>query len=184
MAGVRNKKPQCGAKVGWVIWITGLPGAGKTVIARVLADLLKSEHSKSVVLLDGDEIRSVLDMITRYLPNERLALARTYGRLSNLFARQGHTVICATVSMFDEVRGENRGTSPYYFEVFVRASDEVRKARKSQLVGSQIQDIVAPENKNYQLPGNSDLVLDNSGDRSPAELAKVIVDRLRKTANF
>ncbi|MDN5941646.1 MAG: adenylyl-sulfate kinase [Nitrospira sp.] len=44
---------------GFTIWLTGLPGAGKTTLVRSLAGHLQ-EQGRSVELLDGDELRRSL----------------------------------------------------------------------------------------------------------------------------
>ena len=44
---------------GRTIWLTGLPSAGKTTIARALAERL-AEAGRPVEVLDGDEARQVL----------------------------------------------------------------------------------------------------------------------------
>ncbi|RLI22049.1 adenylyl-sulfate kinase, partial [Candidatus Bathyarchaeota archaeon] len=41
---------------GFVVWITGLPGSGKTTIARRLEAKLKEKGLK-VEVFDGDEVR-------------------------------------------------------------------------------------------------------------------------------
>ncbi|WP_316316253.1 adenylyl-sulfate kinase, partial [Clavibacter michiganensis] len=44
---------------GATVWLTGLPSAGKTTIARLLGDRLRTEGHR-VEVLDGDEIRRFL----------------------------------------------------------------------------------------------------------------------------
>ena len=44
---------------GFVVWMTGLSGAGKTTIAHVLVDELKARGLK-VERLDGDVVRQSL----------------------------------------------------------------------------------------------------------------------------
>lgn len=157
-----------------VIWITGLPATGKTVVADALAALIRVQ-SPNVLRIDGDEIRSALGIVERYLPEERYGIARAYSRLSALFSNQGLLVICSTVSMFDEVREETKLAARGYFEVFLQATDDVRRARKPALLGGHGMTF---SESNYQLPKAADLTLDNNGQNTPSELGAVIVSRL------
>ncbi len=113
------------------MWISGLSGSGKTTIASIVRDILGS-NSESTVLLDGDELRSALHpMISESDPfssSTRLALARTYSRLCQLLAAQGHTVIIATISMFHEIHEWNRRNLPNYFEVFLSVDHATLRA--------------------------------------------------------
>jgi len=43
-----------------IIWITGLPGSGKTTLANKIKSILEKKTSNNVVLLDGDNIRNIL----------------------------------------------------------------------------------------------------------------------------
>lgn len=107
---------------GRVIWITGLSGAGKSTVAQALCDRLLWA-GVSVTLLDGDELREVFQPLTArgvgYDMEGRRALALTYARLCQLMARQGQTVIIATISLFEEVHRWNRENLPGYLEVFL-----------------------------------------------------------------
>jgi len=110
---------------GRVIWITGLSGAGKTTLARALL-----EHLPSAILLDGDELREALNTPKSGFDAEsRKKLALTYARLARLLARQGKTVIVATISLFHEVHDWNRKHLPGYLEVFLQVPEEVRRQR-------------------------------------------------------
>lgn len=107
---------------GSVLWITGLSGAGKTTIAKIIAKEMKKTVS-SVVLLDGDELRKILvnqKISSRKFDHEsRLELAFTYAKLAQSIASQGSLVITATVSLFKEIHIWNAKNLPNYFEVFL-----------------------------------------------------------------
>lgn len=113
---------------GMVIWITGLSGAGKSTVARLLRRALE-ERGHSTVLLDGDELRAVFPGGDRFDRESRLKLALSYGRLCRLLAAQGLSVICATISMRREVYRWNRENLPRYCEVFLDVDAEIRRAR-------------------------------------------------------
>ena len=128
---------------GRVFWITGLPGSGKTTLAEALCSALR-DRGINPVLLDGDSIREVLGEIeSSYDPRGRQRLSFLYGRVCSMLAKQAHTVVCSTVSMFDVVRKWNRENLPGYFEVYLKVDHKVlmerhpkdlyRKAQKGEL---------------------------------------------------
>ncbi len=114
-----------------VIWITGLSGAGKSTLARALTEHLR-EGGDAVVLLDGDELREVFGAVANSQANHgreaRLGLAMQYAHLCQVLARQGLTVVIATISLFREVHAWNREHLPGYREVYLKVPlDELRR---------------------------------------------------------
>jgi len=80
-----------------VLWLFGLPSSGKTTLSRALRDHLQ-EAGTSVVLLDGDELRSGLCADLGYSDADRCENLRRAAHLAKLTADQGNTVICAFVT--------------------------------------------------------------------------------------
>ena len=118
-------------QVGEVIWITGLSGAGKSTLAHQVVLRLRAA-GKSVVMLDGDELREVFGAVAANAQNHgregRLALAMRYAHLCRVIASQGLTVVIATISLFREVHTWNRAHLPGYFEVYLKVPvDELRR---------------------------------------------------------
>lgn len=110
---------------GRVLWITGLSGAGKSTLARALMPYLPG-----AILLDGDDLREALGaQSTGFDAQSRKKLALTYARLAGLLARQGHTVVVATISLFHEVHAWNRENLPGYVEFFLDVPAEERHRR-------------------------------------------------------
>ncbi|MGI0088417.1 MAG: adenylyl-sulfate kinase [Nitrosotalea sp.] len=54
--------PQALLMTSCAIWITGLPASGKTTIAKLLKDHLKSKNMFAIIL-DGDEIRKTISKL-------------------------------------------------------------------------------------------------------------------------
>jgi adenylylsulfate kinase len=116
---------------GLVIWVTGLSGSGKSTLARKVVERLRARE-KSVVMLDGDELREVFGAVAINANNHgrkaRLALALQYAHLCRLLASQGLIVVIATISLFHEVHSWNRANLPKYFEVYLNVPlEELRR---------------------------------------------------------
>lgn len=163
---------------GRVYWVTGLPGAGKTTVAQAMQSELASEGVNGLIL-DGDALREVLQRTDEHDPTARKELARTYSRLCALIAGQGINVICATVSMFDDVRNWNRSNIPRYVEVYLKASVETLMRRdKKGIYGRAIsgeQDNVLGINAAFEEPRSPDMTISADDEQSPAELASSIL---------
>ena len=97
--------------MGCVYWLTGLSGAGKTTIGRILYKRL-CEKRDGVVFLDGDDLRAVFGNDLGYTAQDRKKSAMRNARLCGLLAGQGLVVVCCTISMFHDVRAYNRATLP------------------------------------------------------------------------
>jgi len=120
---VRNPCPATGCRLcdGLTVWLTGLPSAGKTTIARGLEARLSADGF-AVEVLDGDDVRAALGPELGFGRADRDVNVRRVGYVANLLSRHGVVVICALVSPYratrDEVRADHRGR---FFEVLVSA---------------------------------------------------------------
>ncbi len=160
-----------------VYWLTGLSGAGKTTIGRLWYKKLKAA-GEAVVFLDGDELRQVLGDDLGFTKADRRKSAMRNARLCALLAGQGITVVCCTISMFDSVREWNRENIPGYFEVYVKASmDTLRRRNQKGLYSKGTQD-VAGVHFQVEEPKTPDLILENDGQRTPAEQAELLAQSI------
>lgn len=82
------------------LWLTGLPSAGKTTLARALVDLLEGPREH----LDGDELRTWLSAGAGYSRADRSAHVRRVGRLTHLLTRHGVSCVVSIVSPYAEDR--------------------------------------------------------------------------------
>ena len=168
--------------MGVVYWITGLSGAGKTTIGKILYNRLKKKYANSV-FLDGDILRQVFGNDLGYSENDRIKCAMRYSRLCNLLQRQGIHVICCTVSMFDSVRDWNRENIENYREIYIKATIETLQARDQKGLYSSYQKGVEQELAGVQVgmdePKHPDLVLNNDGEYTPEEQVEIIINSLK-----
>jgi adenylylsulfate kinase len=157
-----------------VIWITGLPGVGKSSAAAALVARLRGA-GEACLVLDGDELRQALAPLAGgYDEDARRRLARTYANLAGIATRQDLTAVVATVSLFDEIHACNRTAfATCYVEVLLVCADAERERRRPRArLGADAQ--VGVEIR-AEWPRSPDLVLD-SGELRPDEIAARIVE--------
>ena len=158
-----------------VIWITGLPGVGKTQAARCVVARLRAAGEPSL-LLDGDALRRALQPVAGgYDVASRRRLAEVYASIAELFAAQDVTAVVATVSLFSDLHAQNRSRFGAYLEVLLACDEAERMRRRPPLSddGPQVGIDIAPE-----WPAAAHLVL-RSDTCTPDEIAAAVVAHLR-----
>ena len=163
---------------GSVVWLTGLPGSGKTTIAKALQAELQAEGIPTEVL-DGDEIRAALSPELGFSQADRELHNRRVIYLAKLLSRNGVTAIVSLISPYRAVRDAARQELGRFVEVWVKCSVEecIRRDPKGHyrraLDGKnpQMTGVQAP----YELPERPELVVDT--EQWPLERCVVEVRR-------
>src|SRR2546425_9556407 len=106
---------------GFVVWMTGLSGAGKSTIATRLQQELV-ERGRRAEVLDGDEVRTNLSKGLGFSKEDRDTNIRRIGYVARLLARNGGIAIAAAISPYRAVRDELRAQTPGFVEVYVQCS--------------------------------------------------------------
>jgi hypothetical protein len=81
-----------------IIQIIGLPGAGKTELAKALKEKINAIH------FNADEVRAGLNNDLGFTAEDRIEQARRMGELSRLVSKQGFPVIADFVCPTNETR--------------------------------------------------------------------------------
>jgi adenylylsulfate kinase len=105
---------------GFVLWLTGLSGAGKSTVAAKLAPTL-AEHGHRVELLDGDEVRQNLCQGLGFSRADRDTNIARIGYVAGKLAKHGVAVLVAAISPYRQARDQVRGQVEVFVEVFVAA---------------------------------------------------------------
>ena len=111
---------------GAVIWFTGLPGSGKTTVARGVEKQLR-EMGYRVELLDGDEVRKWLSPEAGFTREDRERHLIRVAYVAKLLARNGVLTICSFVSPYRNIRQRVRRIIEEevpFIEVYVKCSLE------------------------------------------------------------
>ena len=159
-----------------VYWFTGLSGAGKTTIGRLWLEELK-KRGESPIFLDGDELRFVFGSDLGYSEQDRHKSAMRNARICEMLSKQGFTVICCTISMFDSVRDYNREHIPEYREIYVKVSYDVLKKRDQKGLYTSADSDVAGVHFNVEEPKSPDITLENNGETTPNKQIDILREK-------
>jgi adenylylsulfate kinase len=170
---------------GFVIWMTGLPGAGKSTLAQLLSKRLVEEYGRNVEVLDGDEIRKGLSRDLGLSREDREEHNHRVSYVAKVLSRNGVIAIVALISPYkiSRTRAREMIGPERFIETYIKAPLEVcekrdpkglyAKARRGEITNmTGIQDP-------FEVPDEPDLVVDTSGS-SPEESVDRMIGELRK----
>lgn len=167
---------------GFTLWMTGLSGAGKTTIAKILEAELKKRELK-IERLDGDVVRQSLTRDLGFTKEDRDKNIERVTFVAKLLSRNGVGVVCSFISPYQAVRDNVRSETTNFIEVFIHAPLEVcedrdvkgmyAKARTGEI--ANFTGISDP----YEEPVNPDVVV-HTHEESPEESAARLIAYLEE----
>jgi adenylylsulfate kinase len=166
------------APPGWVVWIEGLPCAGKTSVARRVAERVH-DAGREVEVLDGDEVRRMFSPELGFSRKDREMHARRVSYVARMLSRHGVVVLVAMITPYETSRQAARATvGDRFSEVWLRCPVEVCRARdtkglyrKDRAAGSpKVTGVDDP----FEEPLAPELVVDTSSEPVSTSAEKVL----------
>lgn len=87
---------------GVTVWLTGLPGAGKSTVARAIADQLRDEVETEI--LDGDELRATISSGLGFSAEDRNTHVRRVGFIAELLSSHRILTLVPVIAPITESR--------------------------------------------------------------------------------
>jgi adenylyl-sulfate kinase len=177
-----SSEPMLKSDRGFVLWFTGLPGAGKTTITRIIEPKL-IELGKRVQVLDGDEIRGWLSPMEGFSREDRERHLKRVAHIAELLSRNGVVVICSLVSPYRSSRDYARTLIPNFIEAYVKCDLETAVQRdpkglyKKAREGA-IKNMTGTQDP-YEEPAAPEILVDTD-TQSPEESAEFVLSELRR----
>src|ERR671938_766848 len=168
---------------GFVLWFTGMSGAGKTTSSNIVEPELE-RRGFVIDHLDGDIVRTHLSKGLGFSKEDRDENIHRIGWVASRVARAGAAVIVSAISPYEEARRHARSLVEQhapFVEVYV-ATPLAECARRdpkglyAAAFAGEIEDftgVSAP----YEAPSEPELRLDTTG-QTPSESAAAVLDRL------
>ncbi|MEM2896209.1 MAG: adenylyl-sulfate kinase [Candidatus Bathyarchaeia archaeon] len=170
---------------GWCVWITGLPGSGKSTIANRLIE--KLGKNKKVQLLTIDSLRKVVTPKPSYTISEREIVYGILVFIAQLLTKNGVNVIIDATGNLRKFRDKARVDIKKFMEVYVKCPLEVcieRESRRDETFGAPRniyrkalsgESLTVPGlGASYEEPLNPELIVE-SNKLSPEECAEIIL---------
>jgi len=168
--------------VGFVLWFTGLSGAGKTTLSRLVEQRLR-HLGASVEVLDGDVVRTYLSKGLGFSKADRDENIRRIGFVCELLSRNGVVAIAAAISPYRSVRDEVRSRVRNFVEVYVTCPIDVLMKRDAKglyrrALAGEISHFTGIDDP-YEPPLAPEVSVDSS-KMSPEEAALKIIQTLER----
>ena len=169
-------------KKGYLIWITGLSGSGKTSLANLIKSRVRSKYGKTLVV-NGDELREIFKF-NKYDKNSRLAYGKQYCKLLKLITDQNINVIFTVVGLFSVLRKWNRKNIKNYIEVYLKADvSKIKKKKRKKIYLKNLKSIVGLQIK-PEFPTSPDIIIENDFSNSLNKLSNILFQKLKKKIKY
>jgi len=170
---------------GFVVWLTGLPAAGKSTVARLVATDLES-RGLLVDRLDGDVVRERLTRGLGFSKEDRDANIARIGWVASRLARAGAAVVVSAISPYEEARNEARRlVEEHGAFVLVHVATSVDECERRDPKGlyakaraGEIRGFTGIDDP-YEIPQDPELRLQTEG-RTPEESAAAVLAKLEE----
>jgi adenylylsulfate kinase len=168
---------------GVTVWFTGLSGAGKTTLARLVEAELRGLGQK-VEVLDGDVVRTNLCKDLSFSKKDRESNIQRIGFVCELLSRNGIVAIAASISPYREDRKKVREKIGHFIEVYCKCPLEVLIRRDTKglyrkALEGEIQNFTGISDP-YEAPLAADVILETDKE-TPARCAEKLLEKLKQT---
>ena len=174
---------------GWCVWVTGLPGSGKSVVSQALHKLLKQKgiHAQ---LLPSDALRKVLTPKPTYSLEERDTVYQTLVYIATLLTQNNVNVIIDATGNLRRYRKNARKQIPNYIEAYLECplnvciQRETKRGKTYQApkqIYTRAREGKAPTvpgiGQPYQTPLNPEITI-NTTKHTPKQTAQKILQKI------
>ena len=166
---------------GFTLWFTGLPCSGKSTVADIIAERLKTKGLK-IERLDGDVVRQMLTRDLGFSKEDRDKNIERVTFVAKLLSRNGVGVLASFVSPYRETRDMIRNETTNFVEVYVNCPVEECAKRDvkgmyAKAYAGEIKDFTGVDDP-YEPPESAEIII-NTLEESKEESAEKVIGKLQ-----
>ena len=163
--------------MGFTVWFTGLPSAGKSTLARMLEEALR-QRGWRVEVLDGDEVRERLSRGLGFSKADRDENIRRIAYVAKLITRCGGVAVTCAISPYRALREEARQEIGRFVEVYVQCPLDVCIARDvkglyAKALRGEVPAFTGVSDP-YEEPLTPEVTVETDRERPEESLAKIL----------
>ena len=162
------------AQSGFIIWITGMNGSGKSALARFLRERLAAV-GRPAELIDADDPHEILTRGLGATKEDRDTAVRRVGHVAKMLARHGAIAICAALSPYREPREQLRREARRFVEIFVDCPMEVLLQRDPiyrKAMAGEVKNVPGVDDP-YEPPTHAELTIRSNEETVEAAATRV-----------
>src|SRR6266545_4865429 len=162
------------AQSGFVIWITGMNGSGKSALARFLHEHLAAV-GRHAEMIDADDPNEILTSGLGATKDDRDTAVRRVGRVAKMLARHGVIAVCAALSPYREPREALRRETRRFVEIFVDCPMEILLRRDpiyKKAMAGEVKNVPGVDDP-YEPPTHAELTVQTGEEPVAAAATRV-----------
>jgi len=160
----------------FAIWITGIPGSGKTTLASMLAKKLSSNNIPCQIL-ESDAMRKIITPKPTYTNGERENFYSALIEIGKMFLSHGINVIFDATANRKKFRENARNQIPHFMEVYLLCPVELARSRDTKglyrLANSGRITTLPGIQADYEPPDNPEIIIHSERENPEEEVERI-----------
>ena len=168
---------------GILFFITGLSGAGKSSLAKLIKPFIQRKFGKTIII-SSEKIRKIFKL-KGFSQKAREEVGKNNIKLLKYIINQRVNIIYDAIALREKLRKIKKKNFKNYFEIFIKSSlkktvelkkkQKIYKKNKKNIVGLDIR---------AEMPKNPDILIFNNYKKNLKILSVEIQNKIKKKVNF
>lgn len=178
-----KRKKNFNSKFGILFFITGLSGAGKSSLARLIKPYIQKKFGKTIII-SSEKLRNIFNL-KGFSQKAREEVGKNNIKLLKYIISQKVNVIYDAIGMREILRKIKRKNFKNYCEIYIKSSanQTFKLKKKPRIYKKNSKNIVGLHIK-AETPKSPDILIVNDYKKNLNDLCEEMKDKIEKKINF